>query len=277
MKLSHVAHALYCEPWAIRPDMYLTMHNILQMHMRGEMPETSALWGMDDDKPTGPLAYEIIDGVAVVPISGVLGKRMSNFEKSCGGCDYDDITAVVKMIDDDPAIKAAVFDYDSPGGNVTGLREAAQAVKQINKPSVAYTELVAASAAYYLMCGSDAVYTAYSSQVGCIGTIMSFLDLSKYYENAGAKVEVISSGIHKGAGIPGTSLTEEQRTLLENNVMSLADEFYSWVRLSRGAIKESDMQGQCFRGSEAVKIGLTDRVGSLSDAIAEAKAMTARR
>lgn len=277
MKLSHVAHALYCEPWAIRPDMYLTMHNILQMHMRGEIPETSALWGMDDDKPTGPLAYEIIDGIAVVPISGVLGKRMSNFEKSCGCCDYDDIQQAIEKINNDQEVRAVVFDYDSPGGNVTGLREAAQAIKQMKKKSVAYTELVAASAAYYLMCGSDAIYAAYSSQVGCIGMIMSFLDLSKYYENAGAKVEVIASGIHKGAGIPGTSLTEEQRELLENNVMELAQEYYDWVRLSRGAITDDNMQGQCFRGSEAVKIGLTDRVGSLQDAITEAKAMMARR
>ncbi len=77
---------------------------------------------------------------------------------------------------------------------------------------------------------------------------------------AGIKVKSFNSGAYKGMGTPGTSLTAEQEIFLKNRVMTLAQNFYDHVRSRRGMVKDEDMQGQSFSGTQAKENGLVDEV-----------------
>ena len=85
-------------------------------------------------------------------------------------------------------------------------------------------------------------------------------------EQRGIKIKVFSSGIYKGMGVPGTSLTAEQETYLQDHVETLAQEFYDHIRACLGDVPDEAMQGQMLRAQEAVNIGFAnDIVKSLDD------------
>ena len=75
---------------------------------------------------------------------------------------------------------------------------------------------------------------------------------------AGVKVKVFNSGIYKGMGTPGTSLTPQQEVFLQQRVISLAEMFYAHITECRGQIAAADMQGQTFKGEEALAKGFID-------------------
>jgi len=278
MRFEQIANALYCTPWAIQPEIYFKMHELFQSHYQGTtQPEPESkkfvIWGQEVEHKM-PQEYDIIEDVAVITISGILGKRLSDFEKACiGACDYDDICEAVELADSDRKVAAILFLYESPGGIVTGLEECGDFIALAGKPTVAYTDTYCASAAYYLMAGTDLVISAASAQVGSIGTMITFLDVTKAYENDGVKREMIVSGKYKGMAYPGVPLTPDQRELLQSRVTARALEFTTWVQDNRGEVPAEAMQGQMHLSNDALRSNLIDKIGTFEDAVIEARSL----
>jgi ClpP class serine protease len=115
-----------------------------------------------------------------------------------------------------------------------------------------------ASAAYWIASQADAIYAAPSAKVGSIGVIIPFLDRSGEMAKKGLKMEIFASGKFKGVGMPGTSLTDEQRELIQGDVQEIFEDFKSAV-LSRGRNIPADaMEGQTFSARTAQKYGLAN-------------------
>jgi ClpP class serine protease len=91
---------------------------------------------------------------------------------------------------------------------------------------------------------------------------------------AGIKVEVIRNqeGKFKAVGVSGTSLSDEQRSHLQDRVQASFDEFRRAVESARPNIQPERMQGQTFTGTEAKAAGLVDKVGDLNFALALTRA-----
>jgi protease-4 len=272
IRFEHTARALYAMPWAIRPEVYQVFHDVFQRHFAD--PKNSG----QIETPFGKLEYKTPDdytienGVAVITIAGALGHRIGAFEKACmGACDYLDIAKAIDKANDDPAASSILMHISSPGGMVTGLPETAAKIAASEKPVVAFTDDLAASAGYYLAASASAIYATESAQVGSIGTIMSWLDVSKAYEAQGVKREMVSSGKYKGMLTPGIPITEEQRVHLQDIVDTLADEFKEHVTARRGNIDPDYMEGQSVWGKEAKAAGLIDEIGLFQDALTEAQ------
>jgi ClpP class serine protease len=105
----------------------------------------------------GPKMEFTPDGIAVIPISGVLVSSPSFFEMVfLGASDSGQLTDLVNKATLDRAIKAVVLDINSPGGMVTGGVDIADAVLLATrtKPVVSRTGGMMASLAY--MIGSQA-------------------------------------------------------------------------------------------------------------------------
>jgi hypothetical protein len=73
-------------PWAIQPEKLLEIRDIYLTHLQGEKIVLAAL----EAKLGAPLAneptpYEVIEGVAVIPIEGVIATRMNLCSKISGG------------------------------------------------------------------------------------------------------------------------------------------------------------------------------------------------
>lgn len=96
----------------------------------------------------------------------------------------DDLLAA----DINPKIMAHFVLVNSGGGEAWYLDVAADAMKNLSKPVVAYYESIAASAAIYLSINADRIYAATANEtIGSIGTMCSFLDMIPYFEKLGAK------------------------------------------------------------------------------------------
>lgn len=208
-----------------------------------------------------------IDGNGIIPISGVIGKRLTPLEKMIGSVDLDEVNAAIVNFENDPEVQRIVFDIDSPGGTVTGVEETANLIRGLSKPTIAYTDTEMASAAYWIASASDRVVASPSSSVGSVGVFMAVPDFSKAYDDAGVRMVVIKSGKYKAAGIEGLSLSEEQVANFQDEIDSIHAEFKSAVRQKRRMVRDEDMEGQTFSGKQAAGRGL---VTGLADTLQKA-------
>lgn len=272
MRFERVARKLWCECWLILPRMHQVITGVFENHLqiRQQQPGVEDLF----DKPE-EMKYDVRDGVAVIPIKGVISREISQMEKISGAADVNDVSAMVAQAEADPNVRAIVFDVDSPGGGVEGVEELAEQIAGTKKPSVAHTSGMMASAAYWIGAAADMIYASNSSTVGSIGVYLPVLDQSRRYEQAGVYVDLIKSKKtpHKGAGFPGTSLTEEQRADFQAGVDYLYERFSGAVKRYRKQAKAEAMDGRTFFGSQAAGFGLIDAVATLATAIRDARKM----
>ena len=219
-----------------------------------------------------PKAYIAEDGTGVIPIAGVIGKGLSPLEKMTGAVDVNAIADAIDDYSTNPQVTRIAFQVSSPGGTVTGVEELANKVRNISKPTMAYTDSEMASAAYWIASAADKVVASPSSTVGSIGVYMTIADMTEMAKAQGIKMVVIKSGKFKGAGIPGTSLSEEQVANLQQGVDEIHADFKAAVLQTRKLVKAEDMEGQVFSGKQAAQRGL---VTGLADSFSEAVAMWA--
>jgi signal peptide peptidase SppA len=210
------------------------------------------------------------DGTAVIPVSGALMKSVPWYYKVYGiaATAYPDIEADLAAALADPKVSAIRLEVDSPGGSSMGLKRVADAVygaRGKGKPIYARVDDLAASAAYWLASQASEISAGPMANVGSIGAYITVVDIARAAKNAGIEVDVISSGSLKGAGMPGTSLSPEQRADLEKYVGDIKAQFVRDVARGRGAVEskmDSLATGATWLSEEALKLGLVDRIES---------------
>jgi signal peptide peptidase SppA len=238
--------------------------------------------GLKDFRQRLAPQVERLGDVAVVPIVGALARRPDPFEMAWGDVeDTDAIRGLVERVGSDPDVSGILLDIDSPGGFYGGGPEMADAVKNAarRKPVVAYTGGMMASLAYLVGSQANQVVASRSATVGSIGVWTAIIDVSKLYESMGVKVELFRNkeGTFKAAGMPGTSLTDEQRAHIQGRTDALFGEFRRAVRGARVDVPDEAMRGQTFYGAEAKAQGLIDRVGDRSFALSALRSLIRER
>jgi signal peptide peptidase SppA len=216
-----------------------------------------------------PKPYVTADGIGVIPVYGVIGKGLTPIEKMMGAADVDELSAAVDAFAMNPDVTRIALQVSSPGGTVTGIEELANKVRNLEKPTMAYTDTEMASAAYWVASAADRVVASPSATVGSVGVYMAVPDMSKLYESQGVRMVVIKSAGSplKGAGIEGTSLSEEQMAELQSSVDSMYEDFKVAIRHKRKMVADSALRGQVFSGKQAAAQGL---VTGLADSFSEA-------
>lgn len=209
----------------------------------------------------------VVDGIGIVPLVGVIGKGVSPLERMMGVADVNDIAEALDAFAANPEVEKVALQVSSPGGTVTGVEELANKVRNLGKPTMAYTDSEMASAAYWIASAADRVISSPSATVGSIGVYLAIPDYSKAAEMAGIKMVVIKSGKFKGAGIEGTSLNADQVENLQASVDGIHADFKAAVLMKRKMVKAEAMEGQTFSGKQAAQQGL---VTGLADSFAEA-------
>lgn len=209
------------------------------------------------------------DGIAVISLSGTLMKQASSFSSSTSTVDARRKVRDAKSRAD---VLGALFVIDSPGGTVAGNQALAEdiAALQAEKPTAAFIEDLGASAAYWLASQTGHIATNGTGLVGSIGTFMAVRDTSKAAEDMNIKVHVIRAGALKGAGTPGTEITDEMLAAWQQMVNQLNDQFVGAVAKGRKMTVEQVLaiaDGRVFVGQEALKNGLVDAVWSVEDSV----------
>jgi signal peptide peptidase SppA len=274
VKLARIATRLYATPWHILPEAHRRLQSLFEAHQHQPISSFLTTENDGDQDDMEEKGYDIQNGVAIVPVNGVIGKRLNMLEMMCGGADVDQLVSAVQKADSDPMVESILLDVNSPGGMVTGTPEAAAALGQIEKPLYAFTDSQMCSAAYWLAsAATSGIFVTGSSDVGSIGTYLAMIDSSRAYEMEGLKLELFKAGSLKAIGLEGKAFTDAERTFLQDGVDRANARFTGAVVANRKeatgrVISDATMQGQWFDGEQAVANGLADQlVSGLGEAI----------
>jgi protease-4 len=207
--------------------------------------------------------------VAVIPIQGTVQKRG-------GYCSLGtkDLVAQLSAANRDPEISAIVLDIDSPGGQVDGTEELAQAVALSGKPVVAYIDGLGASAAYWIASQASSIFinSASTAYAGSLGVLCMNVYQGAFLEKNGYKVEILRSSraVDKARLNSVEEMSPEVRASVQADLDQIGETFIAAVTKGRAgklSTKEDVFTGKVYRGSDAKKHGLVDSIGSLQDAV----------
>lgn len=215
------------------------------------------------------------DGVAVIPVHGVIEQRESIWTEYGYGSSTESIGRRLDAAMADSSIRGIVLDVDSPGGTVPGVQELADRIFDAShdKPIVAVANSLMASAAYWIGSAAGRIVAAPGSDLGSIGVYMAHIDISQALEAEGIKVSVIKAGKYKAEGNPWEPLASEAAENWQAEVDSIYRDFLASVARGRGAsvatVRSDYGQGRTMLAGDAVKSGLADRVGTLASVISD--------
>lgn len=268
MKYPRILAAIRSAKWAVTPPTLQAIADTLGSHMRGSLhAKFSPSAGLIPDSP-GPASTQPTEdddempGVAVIQVYGILGKHLSDMETMCGGCDVDAISADMEAALGDSSVQSILFDFDSPGGVVSGIPELAAKIRAADqiKPCYAFTEAQCCSAAYWLASACRAVFCTQSADLGSIGVYVALVDDSEWWAKEGYKLNLIKAGEYKAMGISGQPLSDKERALIQADVDNIYSMFTADVLAGRGVVATETMQGQTFMGVAAVTANLADEM-----------------
>lgn len=265
-------HSLLSGKWFIEPSMISGFMPLLQNVLASgkiegsKQPEPFKVFGYntgynfneDADKPDEKY-------VMVHPIKSSIFK----YNQECGprGTKYH--MNVIKSYLNDPLCAGVVLDIDSGGGQVSGTAEFHDFLKSAEKPIHTYTDGYLCSAAYYIGSATKSITAnPRADKIGSIGTMISFLDLTGYYEKQGAKIitEYATKSTEKNRAFEEL-LKGNPETYIKTELDPITDTFINDVKNVRANVNDSVFNGSTYNADDALSMGLIDGIGQLSDVI----------
>ncbi|MBK8909247.1 MAG: S49 family peptidase [Rhodospirillales bacterium] len=223
-----------------------------------------------------PVGLSVTDaGIAVIPITGPLVARGDWLTALFGALEYGEVAAAVETAARDPSVRGILLEVDSPGGEVGGLFDLVERIRDLKeiteKPVWAVASESALSAAYAISSAADRLYVTRTGEVGSVGVIAVHIDASGADAMAGLKWTLIHAGERKTDGNPHEPLTPRAHADIQADVDRLYDQFVGLAAANRGMAPESvhATEAAIYRGALAVDAGLADRVGTLDQALAD--------
>lgn len=206
--------------------------------------------------------------VAVINVVGV----MSRFGEACA-YGTEEIIQQIAAANADERIVAIVLRFVTPGGGVGGTNAFSDAIYTSPKVIVGFASQ-ADSAGYWgiSQCTEVFLEDSQDAEVGSIGVYSIHVDERARLEQQGTKITIIRAiGSEDKAlfnsyeELPAEVLAEEQQA-----VTDIRTEFIGKVKRKRPQVAEEAFSGKTYRGKEAIKLGLVDKIGTLQEAIARA-------
>src|SRR5207253_8477027 len=186
--------------------------------------------------------------------------------------DAADLVEALERFRTSEATVAVVLRIDSPGGAVAPSQEIydeVQRVREGGKPVIASLGNVAASGGYYVASAANRILADPGTITGSIGAIMSVPYYAPLAEKIGFAEETVKSGRFKDTGHPLRHLSPDERNLLQGMVDEVLGQFVEAVARGRGmaaARVRSLADGRVYAGTQALAVGLVDKLGGLDAA-----------
>lgn len=186
------------------------------------------------------------------------------------------ISRAIRKARTDDKVKAIVLRINSPGGSALASdviwRETVLAKK--TKPVIVSMGDVAASGGYYIACAADSIFAQPNTITGSIGVFGIIPNMQKFFKNKlGITFDGVKTGKFADLGSISRPLTEGEKMIIQLEVNKVYDTFTK--KVADGRKKDQNYinsigQGRVWSGTEALNIGLVDRLGDINDAIASA-------
>lgn len=256
--------------WAMEEQ---ALETLLTIAARENEVTPEALEAYRAKELAGADAASIRDGVAIIDVRGSLFRRANLFTAFSGGSSYDIMRRDLQAAADNPKVRAILLNVDSPGGEVNGGNELAEAIYALRGkiPIVAYVGGTGASMAYWIASAADKIIIDKTAMLGSIGAQVAFV------EREPAKGEtryrfVSSVSPNKNADIS----TDEGAKGMQAVVDAMGQVFVDTVARNRGVATETVLsdfgKGGIFVGQAAVEAGLADGLGTFESVLADLSA-----
>ena len=179
----------------------------------------------------------------------------------------------------DESTKAIVLRINSPGGNALTsdlIWREIELTKKV-KPVVVSMGNYAASGGYYIACNANKIFAENNTITGSIGVFGVLPNFTKLATKIGIHTEQVKTNENAAEYSPFVPMDEKFKAVTLESVEHIYKTFVSHVAQGRKmtfAQVDSIAQGRVWSGSEAVKIGLVDKIGGMDDAIKYAAGIT---
>ena len=185
----------------------------------------------------------------------------------------DRFASIISGVRKDSTVKAVVFRVSSPGGSVFASEKIKNEIDLLreNKPVIASYGAYAASGGYWISSNCDYIFSNAGTLTGSIGVFSMIPEFSKTLKDiAHVNITTVSTNRH-GDMYSGTRPLDKAETeYMQASVERIYDRFTTLVSEGRGMDKDyvdSIAQGRVWAGSDALELGLVDRIGTIKDAI----------
>jgi protease IV len=182
----------------------------------------------------------------------------------------------LRLFFEDSSIAAILIKMECPGG-ATGTAQAITnellALKKDHpKPVIVLVENVCASGGYYIASAADYIISPASALIGSIGTTMPYLfKVNKLVAHYDVDYTPVAAGKYKNATNPFVQANPEDTALLQGVANDSYDQFLHDISNNRKLSMETAAEwgeAKIFTGRQALKLGLIDEIGSISNAMA---------
>lgn len=226
-------------------------------------------------KGNSPAEGDIDSRVALVYASG----EISGGEGDDETIGSERISRTLRKVRMDEKVKAVVLRVNSPGGSALASdviwREVALTRKV--KPVIVSMGDVAASGGYYIACAADSIFAQPNTITGSIGVFGILPNMQNFFnDKLGITFDQVKTAEYADLGSVTRPLTDGERLIVQNEVNRIYGTFTKRVadgRKKTPAYVDGIGQGRVWSGTEALKIGLVDRLGNVQDAVNSAVKM----
>lgn len=205
----------------------------------------------------------IRDGVAVIPVHGVITPRSDLFTFLMGGTALDILARDIQAALDNDEVHAILLDVDSPGGVAVGPSEMADIIHRANdwKPVWAYVGRNCCSAAYWIASATGKIVAHKTALLGSIGVVSSISVQEKPDADGYKQIEIVSTNAKNKRPDPRTP---EGEATIRSELDALESEFIQSVAKYRNKdieyVKTEFGQGGVLMGDKAVQVGMADSI-----------------
>lgn len=291
MELVAVIAAIRAQPWAIQPEYLMAIEALAARAMESDILKMLADDGhaariaasqsaMSAVAAVGsPLAgaamSTVRDGVAVVPVLGAIYPRSNMAVASAGGTSLDAVMRDFRVAQASEDVERIVLLIDSPGGVVSGVGEAAAAIRASAKPVTAYVTGIGASLAYWLASQATEVVLDRAAYVGSIGVLQTVQRQVAPDANGMQSYEIASSNApFKRPDVT----TDEGRASVQQGIDAAEAVFIGDVaagrKVSADKVKSDFGKGGMLTAEDAVRAGMADRIGTLEGVLSQGSGRT---
>ncbi|QEL14340.1 S49 family peptidase [Limnoglobus roseus] len=285
--LLHLAGKLYAQPWAIVPEKFRELVAVFEARRAGgesvTKSDAEAVARVQQEirreratiiraklRNVAGMTVDQVGKVAILPMFGTITQRPSLFSQYSGGTSAEQFVHAHSQLLADDGVKSIIWDIDSPGGSVAGVPEAAGQLLAMRgqKRTVAFSNTVMASAAYWLGSAADEIVSAPSAITGSIGVVAVHQDRSQANDKVGVSVNYVHAGKYKVEGNPDQPLGGEARAAIQQTIDDYYGQFVRDVAKARktttAAVRSGYGEGRVLTAERARSAKLVDRVESLS-------------
>jgi protease-4 len=211
--------------------------------------------------------------VGIVYVSGPImdGRGSASPFGSAQGAFSTEIRENLEKAASDNTIKAVVLRIDSPGGSATASEIILDATKRLKtkKPFVVSMGDVAGSGGYYVACAADTVFADPTTLTGSIGVVAGKLATTEMWKKVGVTFKEYKRGQNAGIFSTDEILSDTERARMRAFMDEVFKNHVTDIRGSRLKKPIDDLAGgRVYTGKQALELGLVDRLGTMSDAIA---------